>query len=245
MRGGAGIVWAAVPDPVALALDIAVPEVQFRGMIADEDGRITVAAAQRLEALVADVDTVVFGPGIGDSDQTRALARWAAKSDSALVLDAQGLIAFENDLGVLAARDGNQTLLTPHEGELARLLNVPVDQVKAHRLESAQAAAAISRSVVLLKGEDTIICDPSGRFLVARGHVAQATAGTGDVLSGVASALLARGLPALLAGACAALGCSRAAEKAASDLAREGVVASDLLLRIPAALAPDMGGGGQ
>ena len=70
----------AVPDRIAEALDIAIPEVQFRGVHADEQGRLTVAAAERLEELVERADAVVFGPGVGDSDQVRALARWAVRT---------------------------------------------------------------------------------------------------------------------------------------------------------------------
>ena len=237
MRAGAGVVWAAVPDRIAPALDIAIPEVQFRGMLSDDQGRMTVAAAERLEDLVGKTDTVVIGPGIGDGDQVRALARWAVRSARALVLDAQGISAFAEDTQSLAARDGAPTLLTPHEGELARLLGVSSDDVRARRLHHALEAARLTRSTVLLKGEDSIIALPGGDFLVVGGHRAQATAGTGDVLAGVAGALMARGLDPVLAAACASLGCSIAAERAAADLDANGVVAGDLIDRLPAALA--------
>ncbi|MCW2956721.1 MAG: Bifunctional NAD(P)H-hydrate repair enzyme [Thermoleophilia bacterium] len=237
MRAGAGICWAAVPDRIAEALDVAVPEVQFRGQHSDELGRLTVAAAERLEELAGRAGAVVFGPGIGDSDQLRALARWVVRAAPVLVLDAQGISAFEGDTQALAARDGAPTLLTPHEGELARLLGVTAEHVRANRLECVREAAAATRATVLLKGEDTIVCLPGGDFLVCRGHRAQATAGTGDVLAGTAAALLARGLDPALSGACAALACGLAAERAAGELHADGVIASDLLDRLPAALA--------
>ncbi|MCW2974081.1 MAG: NAD(P)H-hydrate dehydratase, partial [Thermoleophilia bacterium] len=237
MRAGAGVVWAAVPDRIAPALDIAIPEVQFRGMLSDEQGRMTVAAAEKLEDLIGKTDTVVIGPGIGEGDQVRALVRWAVNSARALVLDAQGISALAGDTQALAARDGAPTLLTPHEGELARLLGVESDDVRARRLYHAIEAARLTRSTILLKGEDTIIALPGGDYLVCGGHRAQSTAGTGDVLAGVAAALMARGLDPVLAGACASLGCSAAAERAAADLDANGVVASDLIDRLPAALA--------
>ncbi|MCW2925420.1 MAG: NAD(P)H-hydrate dehydratase, partial [Thermoleophilia bacterium] len=205
MRGGAGICWGAVPDRISEALDIAVAEVQFRGLHADEQGRLTVAAAERLEELVERADAVVFGPGIGDSEQVRALARWAVRQARVLVLDAQGISAFAGDTQAIAARDGAPTLLTPHEGELAKLLGVSSEDVRGRRLHHVREAARLTQATVLLKGEDTIVCLPGGDFLVCRGHRAQATAGTGDVLAGVAGALLARGLDPALAGACAAL----------------------------------------
>ena len=243
MRAGAGAVWAAVPDKIAEPLDIAIPEVQFRGMHADERGLLTVAAAERLEQYVERADCVVFGPGIGESEQVRALARWAVRTSRVLVLDAQGIGAFAGDTQAIAARDGAPTLLTPHEGELAKLLGVSSDAVKARRLEHVREAAKLTQATVMLKGEDTIVCLPGGDFLVCGGHKAQATSGSGDVLAGVAGALLARGLDPALAGACAALGCSLAAGQAAVDLHADGVMAADLIDRIPAALAGNIGGG--
>ncbi|MCW2927495.1 MAG: Bifunctional NAD(P)H-hydrate repair enzyme [Thermoleophilia bacterium] len=243
MRAGAGVCWAAVPDRIAEALDVAVPEVQFRGFHGDERGRLTVAAAERLEEIVERADAVVFGPGIGDSDQIRALARWAVRSARVLVLDAQGISAFAGDTQAIAARDGLPTLLTPHEGELGRLLGITSDEIRGNRLKYVREAALQTQATVLLKGEDTIVCLPGGDFLVCRGHRAQATSGTGDVLAGVAGALLARGLDPALAGASAAIACSIAAGQAASDMCADGVIASDLLARIPAALSGAIGGG--
>jgi ADP-dependent NAD(P)H-hydrate dehydratase / NAD(P)H-hydrate epimerase len=241
MRAGAGLCWAGVPDRIAEHLDVAIPEVQFRGVHSDELGRMTVAAAERLDEIVDRAGAVVFGPGIGDSDQVRALARWAVRTARVLVLDAQGISAFAGDTQALAARDGAPTLITPHEGELARLLGLTSEEVRANRLKHVREAARLTQATVLLKGEDSIVCLPGGDFLVCGGHRAQATAGTGDVLAGVAAGLLARGLDPAMAGACAALGCSLAAAQAATDLHVDGVIARDLLDRIPAALAGTIG----
>ena len=237
MRAGAGVVWGAVPEPLAMHLDTTIPEVQFRGAIADAEGRFTVAAAERLEELVDRADTVVFGCGIGMSDQIRALARWVVREAKSLVLDAQGIMAFAGECNALAVRDGAPTLITPHEGELAALLGSESSWVRANRLEAVRAAAQQTRAAVLLKGEDSIVCLPSGDFVVARGHASQATAGTGDVLAGVCGALLARGMEPLLAGTCAALACGVAAEASSSVLSASGVIASDLLTQLPGALA--------
>lgn len=236
MRAGAGVTWAVVPEPIAGPLDARIPEVQFRGAISDPLGRLTVAAAEGLEPLVAKANAIVLGPGIGDGDQVRALARWAVHAAPALVLDAQGLTAFAGEMSLLAARDGSPTLLTPHTGELASLLNRPVDEVREHRLAAVRDAAQATRATVLLKGEDTIVCDPSGEYVVCRSHASLATAGTGDVLSGVCAAFLARGLPPLVAGAAAAMACGIAGERASARLGTSGVIASDLLIELPGAI---------
>ncbi|MCW2949527.1 MAG: NAD(P)H-hydrate dehydratase, partial [Thermoleophilia bacterium] len=237
MRAGAGVVWAAVPRELAHDLDIGIPEVQVRAMPADAQGRMTSAAGEQLESLVGRSDAVVIGPGIGDGDEILALVQWALRSARALVLDAQAISVLAGDTQSVAARDGAPTLLTPHEGELARLLGVTSDEVRARRLHHAVEAARLTRSTVLLKGEDSIVALPGGDYLVCGGHRAQATSGTGDVLAGVAGALMARGLDPVLAAACASLGCSAAAERAAVDFDVNGVVAGDLVERLPAALA--------
>lgn len=236
MRAGAGVAWAVVPEPIAPLLDASIAEVQFRGAISDNQGRLTVAAAEGLEPLVARADAVVLGPGIGDGDQVRALARWAVRTAPALVLDAQGITACAGELHTIAARDGSPTLLTPHVGELARLLDCDVDQVQAKRLEAARDAAAQTRATVLLKGEDTIVVDPSGEFIVCRSHTGMATAGTGDVLAGTCGALLAKGLSPMLAGALGTIACAAAASRASSKQSASGLIASDLLAELPAAI---------
>jgi hydroxyethylthiazole kinase-like uncharacterized protein yjeF len=230
-------VWAAVPEPIAQPLDIQIPDVQFRGLPADADGQLTEAAGDAIEQLIDKADVIVIGPGIGTGKGVEALVRRVLTFDRPMVVDAQAITALAGDTQAFAARDGAPTLLTPHEGELGRLLGVESSEIKARRLHYALEAARLTRSTVLLKGEDTIIALPGGDYLVAGGHRAQATAGTGDVLTGVAGALMARGLDPVLAGACAALGCSAAAERASQDLDVSGVIAEDLIDRLPQALA--------
>jgi NAD(P)H-hydrate epimerase len=152
------------------------------------------------------------------------------------VLDADALWALGGELETIASRDGHPTVLTPHEGELATLLGVERDVVTANRLESVQSAAQRANCTVVLKGEDTIVCEPSGEFYVCRSDTAAATAGTGDVLAGTVAALLAKGLSPLLSGMAGAVACGEAARLAAEHFTSSGVVAGDLLTRLPVAL---------
>jgi NAD(P)H-hydrate epimerase len=125
-------------------------------------------------------------------------------------------------------------VLTPHSGELARLLRKDAREVEAHRLESARRAASTYGAVVLLKGADTIIAAPRSGVLVATyGTPALATAGSGDVLTGIVAAFLAKGLEAPLAAAAAAVAHGVAAELLDPQ---RGVVASDLLPAVQRAL---------
>jgi NAD(P)H-hydrate epimerase len=155
----------------------------------------------------------------------------------ALVLDADGLNAHAGVLAALAGRPAG-SVLTPHSGELGRLLERDGADVDARRLHHVREAASRAAAVVVLKGDDTLVADADGRVGVSRGGArALATAGTGDVLSGVVGAMLAKGLPPFAA-ACAAVWIhSRAGILASERRPAEGVIASDVIAELPRALA--------
>jgi NAD(P)H-hydrate epimerase len=128
--------------------------------------------------------------------------------------------------------------MTPHAGELARLLETDSADVEAHRLARARDAAARSGAIVVLKGDDTVVAEPDGRVAVSRGgSSALATAGTGDVLSGVIGAYLSKGMDPFHAAAAAVFVHGRAGRLAAEEIAAEGVIASDVITRLPRARA--------
>jgi hydroxyethylthiazole kinase-like uncharacterized protein yjeF len=198
----------------------------------DEDGSHTEGgAAEVLQRAGERGGAVVLGPGLGRGDGAFAFAqRVALGVEAPLVLDADGLNAFAGDLQSLAGR-GAPTILTPHAGELGRLLDLDSDAVAAHRLGHAREAARRSGAIVVLKGDDTLVAEPDGRVGISRGgSPALATAGTGDVLSGILGAFLARGM-APFAAACAAVFVhAEAGKHAASALGGpEGVIASDVV----------------
>jgi NAD(P)H-hydrate epimerase len=179
--------------------------------------------------------SLVLGPGIGKSDGAFAFAReLAARAEVALVLDADGLNAHAGEPEALAARRA-PTVLTPHAGELGRLLGVDSDEVDARRLEHARAAARRTQAIVVLKGDDTLVAEPGGRVGVSPGASAGlATAGTGDVLSGIAAAVLARGVEPFAA-ACAAVRLhALAGIHAAREHGVDSVIARDVIEALPA-----------
>lgn len=177
---------------------------------------------------------LALGPGLGRSDARRALVRdLLARLDLPAVVDADALFGLE------PVERTAPTVLTPHAGELARLLDTTAEWVGAHRLEAARAGAERFGATVLLKGADTIVASPGGAVVVSdQGPPSLATAGTGDVLTGIVASFLAKGLDPALAAAAAAVAHARAAELAPH---RAGLVASDLLDALPPALAA--GGG--
>jgi len=224
MRADAGYVTLAVPAaalPVAEALALEPVKRGFEWA----------NAADSLESDVARSSALAVGPGLGRSDEARALVRTLLGTSSLpVVVDADGLFGLEP-----APRDA-PTILTPHAGELARLLEVESAWVAAHRLEAAARAAERFGAVVLLKGADTIVCAPDGRTVVCdTGPSSLATAGTGDVLTGIVGAFLAKGLDAVDAAAAAAVAHGLAARAVPHQA---GLVASDVVAALPAILDP-------
>jgi len=232
-RAGAGYVTACVPATLETIFELRLLEVMTRGL-PDLDGAHTAAGVDEVLELARRGGALVVGPGIGRSDGAFAFAReLVARADLAVVLDADGLNAHAGDLGALAGRAA-PTILTPHEGELARLLAIDSATVQARRLEHARAAAAAAQAIVVLKGDDTLVALPDGVVAVSPGATgALATAGTGDVLSGVLAAMLARGLEPFTA-ACAGVRLhARAGVHAAHEKGVDGVIARDVIEALP------------
>jgi len=236
MRAGAGYVKACVPASLQTILATAgPPELMTRGL-PDDDGGLTAAGVASVLGETGRGGALALGPGLGRGDGAAAFARELAReAEIPLVLDADGLNAHAGRLGELAARAAS-TVLTPHAGELGQLLEVGSEEVERERLRHVRAAAELARAVVVLKGDDTLIAAPSGRVAVSPGGTpALATAGTGDVLTGVIAALLAVDLDHFIAAAAGVwLHAEAGREAARRQGANEGVVASDVIAALPA-----------
>jgi hydroxyethylthiazole kinase-like uncharacterized protein yjeF len=244
MRAGAGYVTACVPaSQQAIVASGGPPELMTRGL-PDSDGTLTPAGVEVVLEAARRGGALALGPGLGRGDHAIAFARaLARRAEVPLVLDADGLNAHAGNSGVhggghlddLAARTA-ATVLTPHPGELARLLDTDTDHLARERGAHVRAAAARARAVVVLKGDDTLVADPSGLVVVSPGgSPALATAGSGDVLSGVIAALLSQDLPPFAAAAAGVLLHVRAGRLAARRQgAAEGVIATDVIAALPA-----------
>jgi NAD(P)H-hydrate epimerase len=236
-RAGAGYVTACVPASLNLIFETRLLEV-MTVPLPDADGSLDPAGAATVLERAARTGALVLGPGIGRQPGAFELAKGVARAAGLpLVLDADGLNAYAGALASLAGRR-EATLLTPHAGELARLLGSDSEAVQAHRLKSAREAAAEADAIVVLKGDDTLVADPDGRVAVSVGGApALATAGTGDVLSGVTGAYLAKGMDPFHAACAAVLVHVRAGKLAAAGIGPEGVIARDVIEALPRALA--------
>jgi hydroxyethylthiazole kinase-like uncharacterized protein yjeF len=234
LRGGAGLVHAALPDgagvqkPFLEVITVTVP---------GDDGQFGVSAREALFEEAARLRAVAVGPGFGRTDSAQLLVRELIGVDRPLLLDADGLYALGDRPELLAERT-QPTVITPHEGELGRLVGRPAAEIAAQRLECARSAAKRANVTVLLKGEATVVADPSGAaYVVPTGNPGLATPGSGDVLSGVIVAQLAKGLPATDAACLGAYLHGLAADLAAEEaVGTEAMVASDLFDYLPAAV---------
>jgi NAD(P)H-hydrate epimerase len=237
-RAGAGLVTVASVNEVARAVNAVQPEVMTLPLGEGvECGDVAKAAARILE-LAASVDSIVLGPGLGRSEKTQAFAlEIAGRSGLPLVIDADGLFGLRaQTLSRITQRDA-PTVLTPHPGEMGRLMGLETADVQKDRIRAVRRAASDTRAVVLLKGRHSLIGAANGEvWLNPTGSSALATAGTGDVLAGAIGAICARGVAADLA---AAAGCyvhGLAGERAG---ARKpwGVIAGDVADALPKAIA--------
>jgi ADP-dependent NAD(P)H-hydrate dehydratase / NAD(P)H-hydrate epimerase len=229
LRSDAGYVTLSGPEPVVPVFENWVLEAVKRPLAADGDGLVTEEAVARVLELSEKAGAVALGPGLGRSDGTEGFVRRIlAEARLPVVVDGDAL--WELEPGEWPA----PRVLTPHSGELGRLIGEESSWVDAHRIAAVQRAVERFGCVVVLKGAGTLIAAPGTGVLVDGGHPSLATAGTGDVLTGIVAAFLAKGMDPRLATAAAATAHHWAAIEASIEA---GMIASDLLDALPKVLA--------
>jgi NAD(P)H-hydrate epimerase len=244
LRAGAGLVTVATPAPALPMVAAGRPELMTEPLPVGGNGGLHGEALGRALALAKERDAVVLGPGLGQDPATREFVRgFIAGCDVPLVIDADGLNALgpapssrASGADVLRKRSA-PTVVTPHPGEMARLIGSEAAEVQRRRLEVALEFAAQSGAVVVLKGHRTVVAGPDGRAAVnPTGNPGMATGGTGDVLSGILGALLARGLEPWVAATAAVYVHGLAGDVAARRLGQESLLAGDLIEALPEAI---------
>jgi hydroxyethylthiazole kinase-like uncharacterized protein yjeF len=241
LRMGAGLVTAAIPESVASVVAVGQAELMTEPM-PDHDGHFE---AIRVPAVLAPIiegkSALVAGPGIGLSDDTRDLISWLISEGCAprrpLLIDADGLNALAA-IGPEALRKARgPVVLTPHPGEMARLLGVTTGLVNADRISSARRLSERTGAHVLLKGARSVIAGAGGEiFINSSGNPGMATAGMGDALSGMLGALLGQGMPPLEALALGAFLHGYAADRVAARLGGIGYLTGDVIDELPRSL---------
>jgi hydroxyethylthiazole kinase-like uncharacterized protein yjeF len=236
VRAGAGLVTAAVPEPLVAILQQGSIESMALGLPAGATGALAAPAVAAVLVAAAGKSALALGPGLGQDEETAAAVRQlVAAAPLPLVLDADGLNAFAGRAGDLASRPA-ATLLTPHPAELGRLLGISTAEVQRDRPAAARRAAAETGAVVVLKGSLTLVAVPGGGLYVnPTGNPGMASGGTGDVLTGIAGALLAQRLDAPDAARLAVYLHGLAGDLALARLGGPSLAAHDLIEALPAA----------
>ncbi len=229
VRAGAGLVTVAVPAPIAPVVDGASLESMTLPLDTDGAGLAT-SAADQLLAAAAGKQVLAMGPGLGLADSTvEVIHRLCRHAELPLVLDADALNAFAGRAETLAERRA-PAVLTPHPGELARLLGVDTAAVVADRLASARRAASLTRAVCLLKGYLSLVAAADGRtWINPTGNPGMATGGSGDVLTGLLAGLVAQGYEPETAARLGVFLHGMAGDLAAGEIGMSALAASDLI----------------
>ena len=236
-RIGCGIVFLATSEGAAPAVDLALTEALVYGVAEDDEGFMGSGALAEILEHAARASALVMGPGTGTGEDGRRLVESILREvEVPVLLDADAITNLAGT-DVLAQRE-SPTVVTPHAGELGRLLGSGAKKVSARRLVVARDAAEQHSCCVVLKGSDTLVVEGEKVAVNSTGNVALATAGTGDVLSGVIGALLSRGMDTYEASRAGAWAHGRAAELWLEETGwpAESFVATDLLDYLPPAV---------
>lgn len=228
LRSGAGLVFLGVPasiygiEAVKLNEPVIFP-------LPDAGGRLSADAVPEILTRLPQMDAVLVGPGLGQSEGTLAVVRAVLeKAECPVVVDADGINVLSAHRDLLRGRK-LPTILTPHDGEFARLGGV----IGEDRMSAVAALAEELGCVVLLKGHETCITDGTDGYLNPTGNPGMAVGGSGDVLAGVITAMLGAGLPPLEAAACGAWLHGAAGDRCAAELGQYGMLPTDMLSALP------------
>jgi NAD(P)H-hydrate epimerase len=232
LKSGAGLVTVATPQSCLPIVAAMAPEYMTEPLEETTSGTVDFSAVDRVLEMKADV--IAVGPGLGQAPATAAFVQaLVERAGVPLVLDADALNAFVGDPDRLVGRDGVDVVITPHPGEMARLLGSSIEDVQRDRLRAAREFAASHRLHVVLKGNRTVIAAPDGRtFVNLTGNAGMATGGTGDLLTGMIAAWFAQLLDAEAASKLAVYLHGTAGDLAEADEGEVALTAGDLVTRL-------------
>ena len=228
LRSGAGLVFLGVPESIYGIEAVKLNEpVIFP--LPDADGRLSADAVPEILSRLPRMDAVLVGPGLGQSEGTLAVVRAVLeKAECPVVVDADGINVLRAHRDLLRGRK-SPTILTPHDGEVARLGGI----IGEDRMAAAAALADDLGCVVLLQGHETCVTAGTDGYSNPTGNPGMAVGGSGDVLAGVITALLGAGLPPLEAAACGAWLHGAAGDRCAAELGQYGMLPTDMLSALP------------
>lgn len=239
LRVGAGLSLLATPK--TLVLNLPPCEVIYHAIAETSEYSISKNAIKEVESKLEKVNAVILGPGLSTHDETVAfvhefVSETLAESQKPCIIDADALNAIAKNTSVIP-KNAEHIVLTPHPKELSRLMECSVQDIQADRVKSAQDAAIKFGCIIVLKGSRTVVAAPDGQvFINPTGNPGMATAGAGDVLSGIIGGLLAQGLKPIDAATAGVYIHGAAGDVASNEIGETGVVAGDIMNAIPFAI---------
>ena len=228
LRSGAGLVYLGVPQSIYQIEAVKLTEpIVFS--LPDKDGKYHISALDQLVPMLDKMDAVLIGPGIGQSQDVKSMVLALLQAYSGtIVLDADGINVVSEHIDVLRGRAG-VTILTPHPGEFARIGG----NMDCDRITAAKEMALDIRSIIVLKGHETVITDGITTYLNTTGNPGMAVGGSGDVLAGIVVSLVGQGLNPLVAAACGAWLHGKAGDFCAQKIGQYGMLPTDMLKELP------------
>lgn len=233
---GAGLVVLGIPEKLNPILEEKLTEVMTKPFPQTEKGTLSMDAADPIHELFNWADTAAVGPGLTTEPETvKLIKKVVLESDLPAVIDADGLNAFKGEIHLLKRRNGD-FIITPHFGELSRLCGRSIDEIIKNRIDAVRRAADDSGGIVVLKGSPTLIASPGGEvYINSTGNSGMATAGSGDVLTGMIAGFLGQGCKPLHAAVCGVFLHGAAGDFASADLGQRCMTAGCLIDYLPEA----------
>jgi hydroxyethylthiazole kinase-like uncharacterized protein yjeF len=234
MRSGAGLVTLGVPVSLNTAfIKIKLKEVMTLPLPETKSGTFSPAGYKKIQDFLGSIDIAVIGPGLAQNASTHKLVRRILeKINVPAIIDADAIIALKE-----VRRNFKNLTITPHPGEMARLLGISTKEVQARRKEIAKKSARYYNVTIVLKGHRTVVADYKGNLYINEtGNPGMATAGSGDVLAGIIAAFQAQGLDAFNAAKYAVYLHGVAGDLAAKEKTQISLIASDIIAKIPIAI---------
>lgn len=237
LRAGAGLVTWALPEGAYAKFDPNFAEVMLKPVADEERGFFLASSATALLKILEGKSSILLGPGLGSEEETKRFVIDAVQNISLpLVIDADALNALATKIEILKKRKG-KIILTPHPGEMGRLLGISTDKVQENRVQYALEGAKKWGVIVVLKGYRTLIVTPEGSLYVnPTGNPGMASAGTGDVLGGIIAGFLAQGFEPQMAALAGVYLHGLAGDMAAEEMGQKGLIAGDVSRYVPKAI---------
>ena len=240
LRTGSGLVYAIVPETIEMVMSIKLTEAIVKSIADDGRGYFSSQSINQVLEIISNMDAIALGPGMGvDDERVKLVNKIVSSSKSPMIIDADGINCLSKNIDILNQAKA-PIIITPNLGEIARLLNLEVEKIAKNGQYYAQYISTKYNIITVLKGNKTIVASPEEEIYVNNtGNPGMATAGSGDVLTGIITSLLGQGIRPYLATTLGVYLHGLAGDIARDKLGDHGMIAGDIVDSIPYAILMD------